>query len=129
MLAAKETNAPAHKSGKSPTTLSSLQQGTPLKQTGLFKRKPQMERNKVSGCTQQSDLLTLLYGAHWPPDVDSLLQLPHARAVVLLRDVVKGGASGQVVLAAARASPENSPGGAGWSQAARLLAGFDKICY
>ena len=30
MLASKETNEPVHKSGKSPATISSLQQGTPL---------------------------------------------------------------------------------------------------
>ena len=47
MLASKETKEPVHKSGKSPTTLSSLQQGTPLKYKTNWlipEKKPQMER-------------------------------------------------------------------------------------
>ena len=58
MLASAGTNEPVHKSGKSPTTLSSLQQCTPLKYKTnwlILEKKPQTE-DKVSGCTHRSDL-------------------------------------------------------------------------
>ena len=47
MMASKETNEPVHKSGKGPTTLSSLQQVTPLKYKTnwlILEKKPQTER-------------------------------------------------------------------------------------
>ena len=44
-----------------------------------------------------------------------------------LQGILKGRASEQVVPAAARALPENSPTAAGWPQAARILGDL-KIC-
>ena len=47
MLASKETNKPVQKSGRSPTTLSSFQQGTPLKYKTnrlIPEKKPQTKR-------------------------------------------------------------------------------------
>ena len=62
MLAYKEKNEPFRKSGKSPTALSSLHQGTQLKYKANWlisgKKKISLKRrgNKVSSCTHQSDL-------------------------------------------------------------------------
>ena len=46
---------------------------------------------------------------------------------MLRQGILERRSSGHVVLAAARTLPENSPTGAGWPQAARLLASSPKF--
>ena len=80
MLASKETNEPVHKLGKSPTTLPSHQQGTPLKYkiNWLIPEKKSQGGKKVP--TVHTGMTSLLSGAHWLPSADSLLQLPSVGA-------------------------------------------------
>ena len=64
--------------------------------------------------------------------IGSQMSVPGSHCQVLgqpvpLQGILKGRSSGQVVLSAARALPENSPSRAHWPQAARLLANFVKF--
>ena len=130
MLAFKETNKLVHKSGKSPRTIFSLQQGTSLKYktNWLIPEEKAPNRGKrVSGCTNQSDL------PYCTEPISFQMSIPYSNCQALgqpvpFRGILKGRPSGQVVLAAARALPENSPTGDCCPPAARLLASFVKIC-
>ena len=132
MLASKQTNKLVHKSAKSPTTLSSLQQGTPnkltysgekasnreemqlpptgyLKQVGLFRRKsPKRKGYKIPSCTQGSDLPYCI------EPISSQMSIPCSNCqalgqLVLLWRILKGISSGQVIPPAVRALSENFP--------------------
>ena len=59
MLVSKETYEPVHKSGKSPTTLSSIQQESPLQYKInwlIWEKEPKWGENKASSCTHWSNL-------------------------------------------------------------------------
>ena len=74
MLGSKETKKPVHKSGKIPTTLSYLQQGTPLKYRIHWlipKKNPQTEKIKFPARYTGRDLPYCKL-----PSVESFLQLP-----------------------------------------------------
>ena len=88
MLASKETNEPVHRSGRSPTTLSSLQQDTQLKYKTnwlILEKKPQTEGNKVSGCTHWSDL------PYCVEPVGSQMSIPCSNCLVLGQPVLLWG--------------------------------------
>ena len=102
-----------------------FQKGTP--QIGFsFKGKVQIERG-ICSQLYTPEQLTLGYGAHQLPNVNSLLQLPNGGAA----HATSGNSEGKIlrtnVLAAARAFPENSPSGASSPGAAWLLAGSPKF--
>ena len=108
ILAATETNELVHKLDKSPATISALQQGTPLKYKTNWlipeEKKPQVERNKVSGCTNQSDL------PYCMEPVASQISIPCSKCqalgqLVQLQGILKGRSSGQVVPAPAGTAP------------------------
>ena len=115
LLASKETNELVHKSGKRPTTLSSLQQGTPLKNktNWLIPEKKPQRGNKVSGCIHWSN------SPYWMEPVGSQMSIPCSNCQVLGQPVLRGGTlkrrpSGQVVLAGARPTskiPQLGPAG------------------
>ena len=101
-LASEETGK-KKKQVKSPTALSFLQQGSPLKYKTnwlILEKSPRRRGNKLSGCIHQSNL------PYRMEPVSHALGQPEP-----LWGVLRARFSRQVVPAAARALPENSPKG------------------
>ena len=113
MLASKEMNWFTNQvKVQQPFPLSNRVPHSNTKQTCLFwSKSPKQRENKVSSCTHRSDLPYCME----PVGSYTLIPWSNCQALgqrVLLRGTWKGRSSGQVVLAAARTLPQNSPTGA-----------------
>lgn len=121
-----KANEPVHKSNQAESNNNSpLQEVTLIKCKTNWLSLSRMQEN-VPGYTHQSHL------PYSMEPIGSQMLIPcfncQARGqLMLIQGILKGSSSCQLVLAAPRTLPQNSPTRANWPQAARLLDGSPKI--